>query len=462
MQRSGGWRGVLAVSGLVVVVGAGTAAPVAAASPSAPDPGVFGFGNNDYGQLGHGNNVDDQGLGHVIGLPVDVRQIAAGGNTSAALLPDGTVWMWGAALNGMSSGTVPVRVPGLTGITQIAVSQNGGDLFAVGPGGSVLAFGHNTDGQLGNGSRADDFSPAPVPGLTGITQVSAGAYDTLAVRSDGTVWAWGSNLYGELGDGTMTDRLTPKQVRGLSGITQVSAGTYYTLAVRSDGTVWAWGLNGNGELNGSANKTVQLTPEQVPGLSGITQVATDGFHTLALRSDGTVWSWGTNDHGEIGDGTTKASSSPEPLSLSAVTQIAVGSETSAAIRSDGTLLTWGDDNTGELDLGTVRWSVNPTPSPAIGLTWVSQVAFGEGYGLALSTIPAGYVAVPSVIGDTQAQASQDLQAAGLALGTVGSALDPTCDNIGTVLSQRPGAGNYALRGTHVSITIGKFNPRLCS
>jgi alpha-tubulin suppressor-like RCC1 family protein len=103
MQRSGGWRRVLAVAGLVVVAGAGTAAP-AAASPSAYDPGVFGFGNNDYGQLGHGTNVNDQGLGHVTGLPVDVRQIAAGGNTSAALLPDGTVWMWGAALNGMSSG----------------------------------------------------------------------------------------------------------------------------------------------------------------------------------------------------------------------------------------------------------------------------------------------------------------------------------------------------------------------
>src|SRR3984885_9402087 len=323
MQRSGGWRGVLAVAGLVVVVGAGTAAPVAAASPSAPDPGVFGFGNNDYGQLGHGNNVDDQGLGHVIGLPVDVRQIAAGGNTSAALLPDGTVWMWGAALNGMSSGTVPVRVPGLTGITQIAAGQNGEDLFAVGPGGSVWAFGYNTDGQLGNGSTADDFSPAPVPGLTGITQVSAGVY--------------------------------------------------YTLAVRSDGTVWAWGLNGNGELNGSAGKTVHLTPEQIPGLSGITHVATDGFHTLALRSDGTVWAWGTNDHGEIGDGTTKASSSPEPLSLSAVTQIAVGSATSAAIRSDGTLLTWGDNIKGGLDIGTCcPSSLNPVPSPASGLTWVSQ------------------------------------------------------------------------------------------
>jgi serine/threonine-protein kinase len=84
------------------------------------------------------------------------------------------------------------------------------------------------------------------------------------------------------------------------------------------------------------------------------------------------------------------------------------------------------------------------------------------YGLALSTLPAGLVPVPSVTGDTQAQASQDLQAAGLALGTVGSALDPTCDNIGTVMSQRPAAGSYAPRGTRVSITIGKFNPRLCS
>jgi hypothetical protein len=302
-----------------------------------------------------------------------------------------------------------------------------------------------------------------VPGLTGITQVSAGAFDTAGVRSDGTVWAWGSNLYGELGDGTMTDRLTPKQVRGLSGITQVSAGIYYTVAVRSDGTVWAWGLSGNGLLDGSANKIDHLTPVQVPGLSGITQVATDGFHTLALRSDGTVWSWGINDHGEVGDGTTATRFSPVPLSLSAVTQIAVGPAAGAAVRSDGTLLTWGDNSSGGLDIisGCCRRSLNPVPTPAAGLTFVTQVAFGDMYGLALSTLPAGLVLVPSVTGDTQAQASQDLQAAGLALGTVGSALDPTCDNIGTVMGQRPAAGSYAPRGTRVSITIGKPNPRLC-
>ena len=99
-----------------------------------------------------------------------------------------------------------------------AVSQNGGDLFAVGPGGSVWAAGHNTDGQLGNGSTADDFSPAPVPGLTGITQVSAGAHDTLAVRSDGTVWAWGYNEKGRLGDGTNIDRLSPVEVTSSASV----------------------------------------------------------------------------------------------------------------------------------------------------------------------------------------------------------------------------------------------------
>jgi alpha-tubulin suppressor-like RCC1 family protein len=149
MQRSGGWRRVLAAAGLVVVAGAGTAVPAAAASPPAYDPGVFGFGNNYYGQIGHGTNVDDRALGHVTGLPTVVRQIAAGGSTSAALLPDGTVWRWGAALDDMSSGIVPVRVAGLAGITQIAVGQNGGDLLAVGPGGSVWAAGRNSSGQLG-------------------------------------------------------------------------------------------------------------------------------------------------------------------------------------------------------------------------------------------------------------------------------------------------------------------------
>ena len=458
---------MLAAAGLAVVVGAGTAAPAVAApaaSQPATGPGLFGFGNNDDGQLGNGT-VTTRTLGPVSGLPASVRQIAAGGSSSAALLPDGTVWAWGDNEYGLLGNgstnfpaSTPRQVPGLTGITQIAVAVLGQDAYAVGSGGSVWAWGRNLHGQLGNGTTVNWYSPAPVPGLTGITQVSAGPGYTLALRSDGTVWAWGENDGGQLGDGTKADHLVPEQVPGLSGITQVLA-SGVSFAVRSDGTVLDWGF---GYLGNGADAGTALTPQQVTGLTGITQVASDGGHTLALRSDGMVWAWGLNKDGEVGDGTTNLRLSPEPLSLSAIIRVAAGTETSAAIRSGGTLLTWGDNPKGGLDISTCCLSVNPTPTPAAGLTWVSQVSFGDMYGLALVTVPPGYVAVPSLIGDPQSLAAEHLQAAGLALGTVGSAIDRTCDNIGTVMSQRPAAGSYVLRGTHVSITIGKYNPRLCS
>ena len=194
----------------------------------------------------------------------------------------------------------------------------------------------------------DHLAPAPVPGLDGVTQVSAGPFDTVALRSDGTVWAWGANDYGELGDGTTRGPfLSPAGTRPERGHPGPRPAQDYTVAVRSDGTVSEWGLSGNGELNGSAGKQAHLTPEQVPGLSGITQVATDGFHTLALRSDGAVWSWGENSYGEIGDGSFTARTSPEQLSLSGVIRVAVGPAESAAVRSDGTLLTWGDNSLGD-------------------------------------------------------------------------------------------------------------------
>jgi Regulator of chromosome condensation (RCC1) repeat len=132
MQRPGRWRTVLAAAGVAAVVGAGTAAP-AVAAPAAlqppHDPGVFGFGNNDDGELGNGTTTN-RALGHPIGLPVNVKQIAASDYMSAALLPDGTVRTWGARGPGQPASLVPVQVPGLTGITQIAVAGVSGDVHS--------------------------------------------------------------------------------------------------------------------------------------------------------------------------------------------------------------------------------------------------------------------------------------------------------------------------------------------
>lgn len=134
--------------------------------------------------------------------------------------------------------------------------------------------------------------------------ISSGYWHTVALRSDGTVWTWGGNFSGQLGDGTMTLRTVPTPVSGLTGVSAISAGWQHTVALRSDGTVLAWGDNHWGQL-GDDTTTAHLSPVRVSGLTGVTAISAGGWHfTVALRHDGTVWAWGNNAFGLLGDGTT--------------------------------------------------------------------------------------------------------------------------------------------------------------
>jgi hypothetical protein len=156
-------------------------------------------------------------------------------------------------------------------------------------GGTVLAWGFNFDGELGNGTSGyftESSTPVPVSGLSGVVTVAGGYDHSLALRSDGTVWAWGSNSFGQLGNGTTTNSPTPVPVSGLSGVVAVAGGMDHSLALRSDGTVWAWGSNYWGQL-GNGTTTDSLTPVQVGGLSGVVDVAGKRQKSLALKSDGT-------------------------------------------------------------------------------------------------------------------------------------------------------------------------------
>ncbi len=190
------------------------------------------------------------------------------------------------------------------------VSAGWGHSLALRSDGTIWAWGFNCSGQLGNNTKVSSSIPIQIKDpndvsepLTGITKTSAGAYYSLALKSDGTVFAWGYNQDGHLGDGTFVDRLMPAQVLGLSNITDISAaGGYHSLALKSDGTVFAWGCNTNGQL-GDGTKTDRTTPVQVQGLSNIVAVSPGYLHSLALKSDGTVWAWGWNNYGAIGDGT---------------------------------------------------------------------------------------------------------------------------------------------------------------
>ncbi|HUX95715.1 MAG TPA: DUF4163 domain-containing protein [Bacteroidales bacterium] len=266
--------------------------------------------------------------------------------------------------------------------------------------GTVWAWGRNSFGALGNGLETDTPAPVLVSGLTGVMAISAASEYNIALKSDGTVWSWGSNEYGGLGNGTKTNSNIPVQAKGLTGVTAIAGGSDHTLALKSDGTVWTWGNNSFGQIgDGTKNNELskndpdndQLTPVQVSGLIGVCAIAASRGHSLALKADGTLWTWGRNDLGQLGDGTDKEHFSPVQVLGSAgngfltdITTIAAGGSyggNSAAIRSDGTLFLWGENDNGQLGDGSEKSRLFPAAVP--GLTNVKSVAVGGQFVIAL-------------------------------------------------------------------------------
>jgi len=274
----------------------------------------------------------------------------------------------------------PVQITGFSApILQVTVSPTAEFSAALLSGGIVSAWGANGFGQLGDDSTIDHHSPGTVVGLTGATQISAGGGFMLAVDSSGAVWSWGDNDSGQLGNGTAgstTNTDVPVRVPGLTGITQVAAGDETSLALRSDGTVWAWGDNAQGQL-GDHTTVNHDTPERVPGLTGITQIAeTDA--SFALASNGTLFAWGDNEGSELGNGTRGGfSSTPAAVpGLPAVTQVATSGFTTLAITSpNGTAWGWGDNTAGEIGDGTDTYHASPRQLTLTGITQVSSGVF---------------------------------------------------------------------------------------
>jgi len=194
-------------------------------------------------------------------------------------------------------------------------------------GGAVYAWGSNSDGQLGDGTLTSSSTPVPVSSLSGIVGISAGRDHSLALRSDGTVWAWGFNRHGELGDGTTRTRKLPVQVLRKNGdplanIVAVSAGANHSLALRSDGTVWAWGDNADGQLGDGTFKT-RLRAVKVSSLSGVEQVAGARQNSIAVTTAGDVYTWGENTYGQLGDGTISAAGRDTPASVPNLSNVSI-------------------------------------------------------------------------------------------------------------------------------------------
>jgi len=249
--------------------------------------------------------------------------------------------------------------------------------------GSVLTWGHNSFGQLGDGSRTDRAAPVTVANLDGIVGVSGGGSHSLALTANGLVWGWGRNWFGQVGDGTTADRIFPVAIQGIHNVQALAAGDSHSLALRTDATVWAWGLNFDGRLGDGTIDRGRLSPAPVPGLSRMRAIAAGRDHSLALGADGTVWAWGANGYGQLGDGTTTTRPTPQPVpGLGEIRAIAAGSVHSLAVAADGTVWAWGANGYGQLGDGTTM--NRQVPVQVAGLTGIRSVAAGEGHSFALA------------------------------------------------------------------------------
>lgn len=312
----------------------------------------------------------------------------AGGWASLALKGDGTVWE--------RKGTALAPVSGLTDI--VGIARLSSHSLAVKRDGTVWEWGGNGAGDglryAASATAAPDGStPAQVSGLEGVIAVAAGYGHSLALKGDGTVWAWGFNGSGQLGDGTTEARRAPIQVGGVRGVVKIAAGNAHSVVLTGAGDVWAWGCNAGGQL-GDGTTTDRSSPVRVAEVTGATDVAAGRFHTLALASDGTVWAWGADQFGQLGDGAPvpfwwqMAAGPPRQVrALTGITKIAAGARHSLALKNDGTLWAWGSNTAGELGDGQIRgddWPASSIPVEVSGLAEVAGIAGGDGRSLAVT------------------------------------------------------------------------------
>ncbi|MBC8029025.1 MAG: DUF4214 domain-containing protein [Pyrinomonadaceae bacterium] len=338
---------------------------------------AWGWGHNFYGQLGDGTNVNKSYAVQTQNLS-SVVSIAAGRHFSMALKSDGTVWTWGnnewgELGNGSASTTqssVPVQVVSLSSV--VAISAGSSHALALKSDGTVWAWGANSSGELGGGST--DFAKHPVPrlvaGLANISAIAAGSsYSIVIDRADGSLWAWGNNVNGRLGDGTITARYSPVRVLGVSQVISVSPGEIHCAVVTQDSSVWTWGFNRWGQLGlGTSDLNSHPTPAKVPSLQAIS-VAVGYGHTLVVKPDGTVWAWGYNSEGQLGNGSADFGPTQPPhpeitqvTGVSNALAVAAGDYFSLALtgRSSGTTVkAWGSNSFSNLGDGTREFRTRP-------------------------------------------------------------------------------------------------------
>ena len=350
------------------------------------DDGLLCWGDNPDGQLGDGTTSESR-----VPIPIDgsgfgVSSVAGGVRHSCIVTTAGAVFCWGDNLHGqLGDGTnldslSPVSPIGLgAGIT--AITANWSHSCALTDAGAVFCWGDNDSGQLGDGTTIDRNFPTAVSGLTsGITAIAAGTNHTCALTSEGSVLCWGNNMDGQLGDGTFFDRSVPGPVIGLpSDIVGITAGEEFACALAEAGSVYCWGTNYYGELGrGTNSPSRSADPAVVGGLaSNVSSIDSGRSFTCATDSNGAVHCWGRNLFYNLGqEGWNYRSTPVEVLGLGAVQSVIASDHTACVLDVSGGVLCWGLGYQGQLANGNgdhydtpipvFGFDGEPTPLPLLG------------------------------------------------------------------------------------------------
>jgi alpha-tubulin suppressor-like RCC1 family protein len=342
---------------------------------------VHAVGSDASGQLGQGRPLSTE-------TPVSTRMslatvITSGAAHNLAVHSSGSVWAWGNNSEGqLGDGTnvarsLPQAISTLKNAKSVAAGQY--HSIALLQDGTVRSWGNNSEGQLGDGTLSGRKTPVSVKGLTGITAIAAGFKHSLALRNDGTVWAWGDNFWGELGNGTDINQKRPVQVLLSNGtpmknIVAIAAGDSMSVAVESTGKVLIWGYlyyDAVAEGDKWAERAEYKT--DIPLMS---RVAVGYDHVLALARDGTLWAWGGNYYGQLGNGVDSEDdyitsiSASRVTSLAGVSAIAAGQQHSVAVLSNGSVWRWGFTKF-DPDSDSIEWTSSPVQQVASGALNVS-------------------------------------------------------------------------------------------